>query len=104
MEPRITRDARLCKTAFRVLDADQDGYITQPDLERILLAAPGGGAEVAASRARHPTHPRAPPRGRRHPRLGRARREGPHQPGALLRGDAGRRGDGGGARQRGACA
>ena len=52
MEPRITRDARLCKTAFRVLDADQDGYITQPDLERILLAAPGGGAEVAASRAK----------------------------------------------------
>ena len=52
MEPRITRDARLCKTAFRVLDADQDGYITQADLERILVAAPGGGAEVAASRAK----------------------------------------------------
>lgn len=51
MEPRICRNARLCKTAFRVLDADLDGYITQPDLEKILVAAPGGSTDRAADAA-----------------------------------------------------
>ena len=51
MEPRICHNARLCKTAFRVLDADLDGFITQPDLEKILVAAPGGSSDRAADAA-----------------------------------------------------
>ena len=36
MEPRLFCEPRLSRAAFRVLDADGDGAITQADLEAIL--------------------------------------------------------------------
>jgi Ca2+-binding EF-hand superfamily protein len=50
-EPRVCREPRLARFAFRILDADADGFITQPDLEKILLAAPGGSADRARDAA-----------------------------------------------------
>ena len=32
MEPRIFCEPRLCRTAFRVLDTDGDGWITQAEV------------------------------------------------------------------------
>ena len=40
MEPQLFCEPRLCKAAFRVLDADADGYITQHDLEAMLSDGP----------------------------------------------------------------
>ena len=40
MEPQLFCEPRLCKAAFRILDADDDGYITVNDLERMLMDGP----------------------------------------------------------------
>ena len=40
MEPRIFCEPRLCRAAFRVLDGDGDGFITQPDVESMLMESP----------------------------------------------------------------
>jgi len=40
MEPRLFCEPRLCRAAFRVLDADSDGYITTSDLEVMLMDGP----------------------------------------------------------------
>ena len=40
MEPRVFVEPRLFRAAFRVLDADGDGWITQPDLESMLMESP----------------------------------------------------------------
>ena len=40
MEPQLFCEPRLCKAAFRVLDADGDGYITMRDLEAMLMEGP----------------------------------------------------------------
>ena len=40
MDPQLFCEPRLCKAAFRVLDADADGYITRGDLEKMLIAGP----------------------------------------------------------------
>ena len=36
MQPKLFCEPRLCKAAFRVLDWDDDGYLTRSDLERML--------------------------------------------------------------------
>ena len=48
MEPQLFCEPRLCKAAFRVLDADGDGYITMSDLEAMLTEGPR-----RSERARH---------------------------------------------------
>ena len=40
MDPQLFCEPRLCKAAFRVLDADGDGFITRADLEKMLVAGP----------------------------------------------------------------
>ena len=40
MEPQVFCEPRLCKAAFRVLDHDGDGYITQADLQAMLMEGP----------------------------------------------------------------
>ena len=40
MEPQLFCEPRLCKAAFRVLDADDDGFITVADLEATLMEGP----------------------------------------------------------------
>ena len=40
MEPQLFCEPRLCKAAFRVLDHDGDGYITQADLQAMLMEGP----------------------------------------------------------------
>ena len=40
MDPQLFCEPRLCKAAFRVLDADADGYITCTDLEKMLTSGP----------------------------------------------------------------
>lgn len=40
MEPRLYCEPRLCRAAFRVLDADGDGAITVSDLEALLADSP----------------------------------------------------------------
>ena len=40
MEPQLFCEPRLCKAAFRVLDADADGYISLADLEAMLMEGP----------------------------------------------------------------
>ena len=40
MEPRVFVEPRLFRAAFRVLDADGDGWITQSDLESMLMESP----------------------------------------------------------------
>lgn len=40
MDPQLFCEPRLCKAAFRVLDADADGYITRSDLEKMLIDGP----------------------------------------------------------------
>jgi Ca2+-binding EF-hand superfamily protein len=39
-EPRVCREPRLARFAFRILDADADGWITQGDLEALLTEGP----------------------------------------------------------------
>lgn len=41
MDPRLFCEPRLCRAAFRVLDADGDGFITQADLEKVLMEGDG---------------------------------------------------------------
>ena len=50
MEPRVYCEPRLARAAFRVLDADGDGFITQGDLEAFLMNpdASRGAATAAA--------------------------------------------------------
>ena len=48
MEPRLFCEPRLCRAAFRVLDADGDGYITAADLERVLTDSPQRKRTAAA--------------------------------------------------------
>ena len=56
MDPRLFCEPSLCRAAFRVLDADGDGWITSTDIETLLAPSP--------SRARRPPsrswRPRAP--------------------------------------------
>ena len=40
MEPRVFCEPTLFKAAFRILDADADGWITQADLEGLLTEGP----------------------------------------------------------------
>ena len=40
MEPRVFCEPTLFKAAFRVLDADGDGWITQADIEALLHEGP----------------------------------------------------------------
>ena len=42
MDPRLFCEPRLCRAAFRVLDADADGVISAADLEKILDARSSG--------------------------------------------------------------
>ena len=48
MEPRIFCEPRLSRAAFRVLDADGDGAISQSDLEAVLAESPQRSAKAAA--------------------------------------------------------
>ena len=48
MEPRLYCEPRLSRAAFRVLDADADGAITQSDLEMMLIESPQRAARAAA--------------------------------------------------------
>ena len=40
MDPRVFCEPSLCRAAFRVLDADGDGWITAPDIETLLAPSP----------------------------------------------------------------
>ena len=48
MDPRLYCEPRLSRAAFRVLDADSDGAITQSDLELILADGPQRSKTAAA--------------------------------------------------------
>ena len=55
MEPRLYCEPRLSRAAFRVLDVDDDGYITQADLESMLQEGPHrstAAAEILKSAAK----------------------------------------------------
>jgi len=48
MEPRLYCEPRLCLAAFRILDANGDGCITQSDLEVVLSGSPQCSKTAAA--------------------------------------------------------
>ena len=51
MEPRVYCEPRLARAAFRVLDADGDGFITQADLEAFLMDPDARRADARRSAA-----------------------------------------------------
>ena len=48
MSPQLHGSVRLCRAAFRVLDADQDGYLTKDDIKAVLAPSPQRDAAAAA--------------------------------------------------------
>jgi len=48
MDPRLFCEPKLCRAAFRVLDADGDGRLTQADLEQFMIETPGRAQMAAA--------------------------------------------------------
>ena len=51
MEPQLFCEPRLCKAAFRVIDADHDGYITQAGILRRPTIL-----HLAQAESGHPSH------------------------------------------------